>query len=469
MGFFSVRSGVPEDGSLERTVEIERTTPAGRVKAKATIAVHKQTGGFPGVEEQDVYYAILSAVGEAMAIGEEIRMPLRFAPGELLRRMGKEPGGPNYKALGKQLKRLAGATIVSERAIYRAETDEWVSSTDELFRVIDRVILKDERAPDGSVATEHYIWLSSWQLENLRARHRLLVDYQRYLKLHKPIAKAIAPYLQIWLYASRHQGKFERLYEPLCKLLNIKVEPNPASIRKQLTAPFKELAEAGYIKSWAIEKAGGVFTKRFKIVFVHGPAFKDHPDLPYDDLESVDDLGGSQTLSADETRFYVQRLQEHGIWASEARKLARNLTREEWVRALRIIDYVDTQIDAREVQNKAGLLADLLRSDRREPITLKPVGARARAKDVPVTGTFPELEQQATEDAEAALAEFKRVEAETDEIIRSMAASEKAELYEMALEAVERTYPGSQQWAPQVRERQREVYFRSLVRERYGV
>lgn len=466
MGFFSVRSGIPKDGNLERTVAIERNTESGRVEAKATIAALKATGGFPGVEEQDVYYAILSAVGEAMANGEEIPMPLTFAPGELIRRMGKASSGENYKALAVQLKRLAGTTVVSERSIYRAATKTWEDS-DHLFRVIDRVLTKGERKDDGAVAQEHHIWLSSWQIENLRGRHRLMVDYQRYLTLNKPIAKAIIPYLQLWLYASMREGRkrCERLYEPLCKLLDIKVEKNAANIKKQLTGPFRELVEAGYISKWAIESAGGVFAKRFKIVFFHGAAFLDMPELLEASSTELDRVPPS--LDKDDARQYAELLVEKGVWAREAQKLARGLTREQWARSLHIVDYVRQRNAAGQIANPGGFLAALLRADRLDPVTLEPTARGRRAADVAVAGASPEFDAEILRDAAAELTRFRAFEAETDAIIHNLAPGEKADLFEEAVKWVARDHPTSSNWSPELREKQQQVYFRRLVRQRY--
>ncbi|MBK6317040.1 MAG: hypothetical protein IPF53_22830 [Blastocatellia bacterium] len=64
---------------MERTVKVSRNTPEGRVDGKATIAAHKATGGFCGIEEQDLYYAILSAITEAVALGDEIPVPIAFS------------------------------------------------------------------------------------------------------------------------------------------------------------------------------------------------------------------------------------------------------------------------------------------------------------------------------------------------------------------------------------------------------
>ncbi|MGB5037237.1 MAG: replication initiator protein A [Blastocatellia bacterium] len=462
MGFFSVHSGIPADGNLERTVQLERNTEEGRVDAKATIASLRATGGFPGVEEQDVYYAILSAVTEAMAHGEEVPVPISFSPGELLRRMGKSNSGPNYTALKQQLKRLAGTTVVSEKSVYRSATGRWENS-DHVFRIIDALIIKGETLDDGTVSDEHLIWLSPWQVENLIGHHRLIVDYQRYLLLSKPIARAIVPYLQLWLYASKKSGKqrCERYYDKLCELLGITVEKMPSKIRKQLGPPFQELIEAGYISGWSIEQAPGVFKKRYKLVFRHGNAFDD-----------VELLGAAEesprsddNLSDDETRSFIATLVAAGVWDREARKLTRGLTREAWGRALQIVEYVREREKDGGLEDPGAFLAHLLRADRAEPVAILSKDRAKRPRAEPGARLPETIDAEIQRQAAAELEAHRVRESETNEIIRSLTPTQKAEIHARAFVEMQRDFPSSNSWVPTVKEQQLEVIFRRLVRE----
>lgn len=462
MGFFSVHSGIPADGNLERTVQLERNTEEGRVDAKATIASLRATGGFPGVEEQDVYYAILSAVTEAMAHGEEIPVPISFSPGELLRRMSKSNSGPNYTALKQQLKRLAGTTVVSEKSVYRSATGRWENS-DHVFRIIDALIIKGETLDDGTVSDEHLIWLSPWQVENLIGHHRLMVDYQRYLLLSKPIARAIVPYLQLWLYASKKSGKqrCERYYDKLCELLGITVEKMPSKIRKQLGPPFQELIEAGYISGWSIEQAPGVFKKRYKLVFRHGNAFDD-----------VELLGAAEesprsddNLSDDETRSFIATLVAAGVWDREARKLTRGLTREAWGRALQIVEFVREREKDGGLEDPGAFLAHLLRADRAEPVAILSKDRAKRPRAEPGARLPETIDAEIQRQAAAELEAHRVRESETNEIIRSLTPTQKAEIHARAFVEMQRDFPSSNSWVPTVKEQQLEVIFRRLVRE----
>src|SRR5262249_30674766 len=161
-------------------------------------------------------------------------------------------------------------------------------------------------------------------------------------------------------------GKFERKYEAICQLLNIKIEQHVSSIKKQLAKPMDELIAAGYLRSWSIASLPGVFSKRFKIVLVHGPLFTE--EIEEGDQER--DLPPSEhdLLGPEEITHYTQQLVELDIWPNEAAKLARRLKRGEWTRALRIIDFARATIEGGAIQNPGGFLADLLRADRKAPV-----------------------------------------------------------------------------------------------------
>lgn len=465
MGFFSVKSGIPADGKLERTIKVNRNTPEGRVEGKATIAALRATGGFCGIEEQDVYYAILSAVTEAIALGDEIPIPLAFPPGELLRRMGKSDSGVNYERLSRQLKRLAGTTVVSEKSLYRVSTGSWENS-DEVFRIIDRVVIKGEKLADGTVSNEHLIWLSSWQIENLQGHHRLVVDYQRYLMLNRPIARAIVPYLQLWLFASRKDGKqsCERVYDQLCELLGITVETMLSRIRAQFGPSCQELQEAGYIKRWEVRQVAGLVRKRYKLVFFHGPAFGDSAEdaeIPPPPPRSEDGV------TDDELRAYVDTLTSAGIWDREAHKLARGMTRATLERGLRIVEYARGLEAEGKLENSAAFLAQLLRTDKVEPVTVVDGGRKRRPRTDDAAPPLESFEADNERESIAALAAYRAYEAETDEIVRSLTATQRAEIHSRAVDQMLVEFPQSASWGPKLREKQIDLITRRIVRQTY--
>ena len=235
----------------------------------------------------------------------------------------------------------------------------------------------------------------------------------------------------------------------------------PSKIRKQLGPPFQELIEAGYISGWSIEQAPGVFKKRYKLVFRHGSAFDD-----------VELLGAAEesprsddNLSDDETRSFIATLVAAGVWDREARKLTRGLTREAWGRALQIVEFVREREKDGGLEDPGAFLAHLLRADRSEPVAFlsKDRAKRPRAEPgarLPET-IDAEIQRQATAELEA----HRARESETNEIIRSLTPTQKAEIHARAFVEMQRDFPSSNSWVPTVKEKQLEVIFRRLVRE----
>lgn len=131
--------------------------------------------------------------------------------------------------------------------------------------------LRGATLDDGRLAEQNYVWLSDWQLENVNHNYQMPVDFESYKKLKNNIAKILAPLLQIWLYATRKKGVFEKRYDEICQLLDTAEYRHASKIREKIGPSLEELKEHGYLASWHIEKTsdgGG-----FKIILFHGEKF----------------------------------------------------------------------------------------------------------------------------------------------------------------------------------------------------
>jgi hypothetical protein len=158
--------------------------------------------------------------------------------------------------------------INSKGVVYMARRKTWVSDT---FHVFDRVVTMGSTLPDGTTAEKNYVWLSDWQLENINSNYLLPIDLDTYRKLRNQIAKILMPLLQVWLYASRAAGRFEKRYPELCEILDIVCHKHLSLIRRQLEPSLIELTEHGYLGAWAIHPT--VDGREFKLVATHGDKF----------------------------------------------------------------------------------------------------------------------------------------------------------------------------------------------------
>src|SRR5580698_1233714 len=125
--------------------------------------------------------------------------------------------------------------------------------------------------PDGRIADSNYVWLSSWQLENINQNYLLPVDFETYRGLKNNIAKALVPLLQLWLYASRTNGVFEKRYDDLCELLSLRPQRYASDIQKQLGPSLNELQSKGFLSAWSFELTND--GRSHKITASHGPKF----------------------------------------------------------------------------------------------------------------------------------------------------------------------------------------------------
>ncbi|HXJ91622.1 MAG TPA: replication initiator protein A [Terriglobia bacterium] len=243
-----------------------------RVEARATILPSAQYG-LPTTADQDTYLAILKLATEMYRKHGKVTNPISFTSAEILRIQGKScVSGYHYKELLEQLMRIKTSTIVSEGTVYFAGRKVWAKDA---FNVINRLVLLGTAMEDGTVADKHYVWFSDWQIENINSNYLLPIDYDSYKQLRNHIAKILVPLLQIWLYASREQGCFEKRYEEICQFLNIRAYQHQSKIKEKLGPSLDELTAHGYLSSWRLEKTSDGAS--YKIVLYHGEKF--HRDL----------------------------------------------------------------------------------------------------------------------------------------------------------------------------------------------
>jgi hypothetical protein len=159
-------------------------------------------------------------------------------------------------------------TIFSEGVVYLANEKRRVKDR---FRVFERAVSFGKELPDGKVADKNYVWFSDWQLQNINSNHLLPIDLEAYRQLKNHIAKALVPLLQVWLYATRTEGIFEKRYDELCQMLNIRKYAYASLITRTLGPSLDELAEFGYLADWKIERTSD--GDNYKIIFYHGEKF----------------------------------------------------------------------------------------------------------------------------------------------------------------------------------------------------
>jgi Replication initiator protein A len=296
--------------SREKVVFFRRELNGKTIEAQATILPSAKYG-LPTTADLDKYLAFHKLLENMRNRLGEISNPVGFTSTQLLTVLGIKDAGNNYQDIHEWLQRMTLTGINSKGVVYMARRKTWVSDT---FHVFDRVVTMGSSLPDGTIAEKNYVWLSDWQLENINSNYLLPIDLETYRKLRNQIAKILVPLLQVWLYASRAEGRFEKRYPELCEILDIVCHKHLSLIRRQLEPSLMELAEHGYLAAWAIQPTAD--GREFKLVATHGEKF-------YRDQKIRSGAPGGQIEAA--AVPLLKQLTERGINEVQAQRLLRSL------------------------------------------------------------------------------------------------------------------------------------------------
>ena len=215
----------------------------------------------------------------------------------------------------------------------------------------NRVVIMGGELPDGHVADSNYVWLSSWQLENINQNYLLPVDFETYRGLKNNIAKALVPLLQLWLYASRTNGIFEKRYDDLCELLSLRPQKYPSDIRKQLGPSLDELQSKGFLSAWSLELTND--GRSHKITTSHGPKF-------FADQRSQTPVA-PKAIEADTSPLLVAALVSKQVMEPQAIKLLRSLPPGQPI--LDQLEYIDSIVQRGRIENPPGFYVSMLKAN----------------------------------------------------------------------------------------------------------
>lgn len=243
LGFFTPSKSRGKVEVSEKTVRFKREINGKTIDAEATILPSAKYG-LPSTADQDKYLAFQKIVNDLRLQQGQVSNPIGFTSTQLLNVLGIKNAGNNYQDVFEWLQRMTLTGISSKGVVYFSRRRAWATDT---FHVFDRVAAFGMQMPDGSVADRNYVWLSEWQLENINNNYVLPIDFETYRKLKNHIAKALVPLLQVWLYASRSERRFEKRYEDLCTILDIRRQKHLSLIKKQLEPSLAELQFHGYL------------------------------------------------------------------------------------------------------------------------------------------------------------------------------------------------------------------------------
>jgi hypothetical protein len=264
-GFFTPSS--KRIKNVPKVIKFSHTIDGNRVEAQVKISGNVEYG-MPITADQDKYLAFQKIIERVKKENGTVSNPVTFQTSELLALLDISKNGNRYKEVEEWLDVMNTTYIKSEGAVWLNGKKRYASDSFVIFQRVRRV---GQELDDGNVAEKNYVWLSDWYLENLNAHYLLPIEFETYRKLKNNIAKALIPLLQIWLYASRDTGVFEKRYSEICQILNIREYQYKSKITEKLAPSFNELIAQGYLRAWEVERTSD--GKDFKIVFRHGHKF----------------------------------------------------------------------------------------------------------------------------------------------------------------------------------------------------
>lgn len=349
LGFFSPSSKIK---NTKKVIVIIRELPGGiKTEAKATIVGHE--AGLPNTADLDKYLAFQLIVAELKKRHGIIENPVGFTTYQLLKLLGLKPVGKRYKEVEEWLDRMSATWIKSEGAIYLAKTKRYAKDR---FHVFDRAVSTGQEMDGGRVADQNYVWLSSWQLENLNHNYVLPIDLSEYQRLRSSIAKALVPLLYIWFYATSRP--IQKRYRDLCQFLCIRAYPQISRALEKLQPGLNELQNIGYLANWDLTYT--VDGADFKLILTKGRIFQKAADEHL--LPSRDDRQAQSRLES-----IVNLLIQRGITERIARRTMLDVADDQKVEDQ--IEWIDSIVSSSKgkIENPPGLYIEYIRNDVQPP------------------------------------------------------------------------------------------------------
>lgn len=371
LGFFT-----PSSHRIKRerakTVKFTKVINGEKVDVSATI-VPSALHGLPITADQDKFLALQELLRLQRAATEVVN-PVRFSSAALLRALGLSDNGRNHREVSEWLDLMASTTIISEGAVYLANSKRWARDR---FRVFDRAVSRGQEFGDGTVAESNYVWLSDWQLQNVNSRHLLPIDLAIYQELKTHIARALVLHLQVWLYASQRAQVFEKRYGDICQLLGLRPYDHRSKIVEKLGPALDELATSEYLASWQVARTAD--DQAFKLVLRHGPLFAGdaHAGRRFDLAASPKARRAEPTTDGSPTtghtsegalRPALEALVSRGVTERRARQLLANTPGgQDILRQLEWGDFVIGRAPRGTFWNPAGFYVALVRDNLEPP------------------------------------------------------------------------------------------------------
>lgn len=269
--FFSP-ADTPKDSRLVYTISREQVFNGVKMEMEWKVLAHPHYG-FPSRFDRDVYRALQQIIWEDGIPDDGVLLLPSFA--RLLRIMMVDPSqyttrcsGWYYERIVESFKRMKTTVVESRNALYLKGRRQWVTDT---FSLIDRYVQKGDVLEDQTVAQEHRIYMSSWYLENMRAKYIKPLDVGFYFQLRRSVSRALFAYLDLCFHRFAENEVFEIEYGRLCEQLMLVPQKKRSLLMGSLGPAHQELLESGYLSLAECQPL--VAGHGFKLRYSPGPRY----------------------------------------------------------------------------------------------------------------------------------------------------------------------------------------------------
>ena len=213
--------------------------------------------GFPNAEDLDFYRAFLKICDERAQIVQveyegrivyrpRLPSPIGFSTRELIAKAGRTKNGRGHLAVRSWIERLNSTTIHGELFDAKERKLDVQMGLEPLFR---KYIHVGRPMPNGEIASQNFVWLADWFVENYFYLYSRPLDLKFHHRLARSISKALYPLLDNGWFAS-NGSPYTKRYIDLCVLLDIQVYEQVSRVQQQLDPSNEELVREKFVASY---------------------------------------------------------------------------------------------------------------------------------------------------------------------------------------------------------------------------
>ena len=252
IGYFSARyerKRAANDNVLSRTIAVS--------EGRRVEIMPSAKYGFPNAEDLDFYRAFLKICDERaiwVKVDEyekilyhpQLPSPISFSSRELIAKAGRYKSHRELIAVRDWIERLSSTMIRGELFDAKAKRFDMRIGIEPVFKQFVHV---GRTLSDGTRATQNYVWLAQWFIDNYFHFYSRPFDLKFHHRLKHAIAKTLYPLLGNAWFAS-NGAPYTKCYEDLCGLLDIKAHQHLSRVRHQLDLSNEELKREQFIAKY---------------------------------------------------------------------------------------------------------------------------------------------------------------------------------------------------------------------------